>query len=184
MPKPIGCAEAERAVLGGLLSLPAVEARAVTNHLQAADFTDPRHTAILEAVVELTLDGTPADPITVIGYLRRTGRARCFTADRDPGVYLFDLLEALPCAGNIGHYAVIVVEHSARRRAVEASVRIGQVSELSDLVAARQVTLEELQAVFEGFDRIAESPDDAGSILVAGTDGRAGAGQLVEAGLR
>jgi len=134
--------------------LPALEACAVTDHLLPEDFTDPRHRAILEAVAELTSDGTPADPITVIGHLRRTGRERCFTADRDPGVYLFDLLDALPCVGSVGHYAVIVVEHSARRRAVEASVRIGQVAELNDLDTARQVTLDELQAVFEGFDRI------------------------------
>jgi len=154
IPAPIGCDEAERGVIGGLLCLPAFEARAVTDHLQPVDFTDPRHTAILEAVVELTSAGTPADPITVSGHLRRTGQERCFTSDRAPGVYLFDLLDALPCVGNLGHYAVIVMEHSARRRAVEASVRIGQVAELSDLDTARQVAVAELLAVIDAFDRI------------------------------
>lgn len=154
IPAPIGCVEAERGVLSGLLSLPAVEARAVTDHLLPEDFTDPRHRAILEVVTQLTSDGTSSDPITVIGHLRRTGRERCFTADRDPGVYLFDLLGALPCVGNLGHYAVIVMEHSARRRAVEASVRIGQVAELGDLDSARQVAVDELLAVIDAFDRI------------------------------
>ncbi len=155
MPPPIGCVEAERGVLGGLLCLPAHEARAAADLLTPADFTDPRHGVIFEAAVELTSAGTPADPITVSGHLRRTGMERCFTSDRDPAVYLADLLGALPSVGNLGHYARIVIEHSARRRAVEASVRIGQVAELSDLDTARQVTLDELQAVFEGFDRTA-----------------------------
>jgi replicative DNA helicase len=154
IPPPIGCDEAERGVLGGLLCLPALEARAVTDHLQPADFTDPRHAAIFGAVVDLTSDGVPADPITLVDHLRRTGRERCFTTDRDAGVYLADLLDALPSVGNLGHYARVVIEHSARRRAVEATWRIGQVAELSDLATARQVTLDELQAVFEGFDRI------------------------------
>jgi len=154
IPAPIGCVEAERGVIGGLLCLPAFEARAVTDHLQPVDFTDPRHTAILEAVVELTSAGTPADPITVSGHLRHTGQERCFTSDRAPGVYLFDLLDALPSIGNLGHYARIVVEHSARRRARDAAVRIGQASEQEDLDTARQVAVAELLAVIDAFDRI------------------------------
>ncbi len=154
IPPPIGCDEAERGVLGGLLLLPALEAQAVTDSMMTGDFTDPRHRVIFEAVAALTATGTPADPITTAGHLRRIGEERCFTADRDAGVYLFDLLDALPSVGNLGHYARIVVEHSARRRAVEASVRIAQAAELGDLDTARQVTLDELLAVVDAFDRI------------------------------
>ncbi len=154
VPAPIGCGEAERGVLGGLLSLPAIEAQNVTVRLVTEDFTDPRHRAIFEAVVALTTDGTPADPITVSGHLRHTGMERCFTSDRAPAVYLFDLLDALPCLGNLGHYRRIIVEHSGRRRAREASVRVAQAAEQGDLDTARQVTVDEMRAVLEAFDRI------------------------------
>ncbi len=152
---PIGCVEAERGVLGGLLCLPALEAQVAVNLLTPADFTDPRHAAILEACVELTSVGTPADPITVSGHLRRTGMERCFTSDRAPAVYLFDLLDALPSLGNLAHYRRIVVEHSARRRARDASVRIAQAAEQEDLDTARQVATDELMSVLDAFDRIA-----------------------------
>jgi len=150
----IGCLEAERGVLGGLLSLPAVEARVVAGLLTASDFTDPRHAAVFEACAELTAAGTPADPITVSGHLRRLGLERCFTSDRAPAVSLFDLLTSLPSLGNLTFYARIVREHSARRRAQEASIRINQVASLADLETARQVSLDELMAVREAFDRI------------------------------
>lgn len=154
LPSPIGCHEAERGVLGGLLSLPVIEAQVAAGTLTPADFTDLRHAAIFEACVELTTAGVAADPITMTGHLRRTGMERCFTSDRDPGVFCFDLLDALPCFGNLGHYRRIVIEHSARRRAQEASIRIDQVAGLADLETARQVTLDELMAVREAFDRI------------------------------
>jgi len=154
IPPPIGCDEAERGVLAGLLCLPALEAQNVTARLVTEDFCDPRHRAILEAVADLAARGVRADPITVSGHLRRAGQERCFTSDRAPAVYLFDLLDALPSLGNLGHYRRIVVEHSARRRAAEASVRVAQVAEQGDLDTARQVTLDELLAVVDAFDRI------------------------------
>jgi len=153
--EPVGCTEAERGVLGGLLCLPAAGARAVTDTMVFADFTDPRHRGIFEAVTVLVAAGTPADPITVVGYLRRTGQERCFTSDRAPGVFLFDLLDALPSLGNLQYYRRIVVEHAARRRAREASVRVAQTAEQEDLHTARQVTADELQAVLDAFDRTA-----------------------------
>ncbi len=154
LPSPIGCHEAERGVLGGLLSLPVLEAQVAAGILTPGDFTDPRHAAIFEACVELTTAGVAADPITMTGHLRRTGMERCFTSDRDPGVFCFDLLDALPCLGNLGHYRRIVLEHSARRRARDAAVRVAQASEQEDLDTARQVTTDELMAVLDGFDRI------------------------------
>lgn len=155
IPPPIGCNEAERAVLGALLQMRAVEAHGVTLHLLPADFVDPRHGAVLEVIVEMSSDGVAPDPVLVVGALRRTGREGCFTSDRAPAVYLADLLEAAPCIGSIGHYAQVVVEHAARRRAQETSVRIAQVAGLSDLDTCRQVTLDELEAVYAAFDRLA-----------------------------
>lgn len=151
----IGCLEAERAVLGGLLQLNAVEAHALVMHVDAEDFVDARHVAVLEVIVELAGEGVAPDPVTVLGELRRSGRERCFTDDRDAGVYLSDLLAAIPSVGNLGRYARTVIEHAARRRAQTAGARIEQVAGLADLDTARQVTLDELQAVYDGFDRVA-----------------------------
>jgi replicative DNA helicase len=157
IPAPIGSHEAERGVLGGLLSLPADQAQAMTGTLTAGDFTDPRHEAIYQAVVELVASGVPADPITVSGHLRHTGVERCFTSDRAPGVFLFDLLDALPSLGNLTCYRQVVLEHSARRRARDAGIRITQASEQGDLDTCRQVATAELVAVLDAFDRFAVS---------------------------
>jgi len=154
IPVPIGCVEAERGFLGGLLCLPALEAQVAAGPMTPADFVDPRHQVLFESVVELTAAGTPPDPITVSGHLRRNGLERCFTSDRAPAVYLFDLLDALPSVGSLEHYRKIVVEHSARRRARDAAVRIAQAAELGDLDSARQVAVDELLAVIDAFDRI------------------------------
>lgn len=158
LPSPIGCHEAERGVLGGLLSLPVSEAQVAAGSLTPADFVDPRHVAIFEAVVALVTAGIPPDPITVSGHLRRLGLERCFTSDRAPAVFLFDLLDVLPSAGNLTFYARIVREHSARRRARDAGIRIAQASEHGDLDTARQVAADELQAVLDAYDRIGGGP--------------------------
>ncbi len=134
----IGAVEAEAAVLGAVLRLPAAAARAVVDMLEVEDFADPRHRAVLVAAQSLLGTDVPADAVTVLGELRRTGVEKCFTADRSAGVYLLDLDDAAPAPASAGHYGRIVVEHRARRRIAEAGQRLCQAagtSALADLHA-------------------------------------------------
>lgn len=154
----VGCPEAEAAVLGCLLRLPADRAGEVVEHLAAADFTDPRNMVVFEAVVMLVEADVAPDPVTVLGELRRAGSERSFTCDRSAGVYLTDLLQAAPAVVNVGHYTRVVVEHAARRRLVEAAQRLEQVAGTADLSTVLAVVRAEYDVVLEQLDRVAAEP--------------------------
>jgi replicative DNA helicase len=150
----IGCPEAEAAVLGCLLQMPAGEAAALSDQLEVEDFTDPRHRAVYEAVIALVLDGTTPDPVTVLGELRRTGAERSMTCDRSAGVFLGDLLAAAPAVVNAGHYGRVVVEHRARRRLAEAGQRLLQLAGTVPFRTVREVALDEWTALLAQVDRV------------------------------
>jgi len=143
----IGAVEAEAAVLGAVLRLPAAAARPVVDMLEVADFTDPRHRAVLFAARALLDTGVPADHVTVLGELRRTAVEKCFTADRSAGVYLLDLDDAAPAPASAGHYGRIVVEHRARRRIAEAGQRLCQAAGTSALADLHALLWTELRDV-------------------------------------
>lgn len=157
-PDTIGCAEAEAAVLGCLLALPVTEAQGVADQLDLHDFTDPRHRAVFEAALACLDDGTPADPVTVLGELRRTGAERSMTCDRSAGTFLADLLAAAPVFASAGHYARVVVEHRARRRLQEAAERLSQVAGAASLTTVREVAAGEWAALLRQLDRVTAEP--------------------------
>ncbi|MDP9398620.1 MAG: hypothetical protein M3P96_12750 [Actinomycetota bacterium] len=127
----IGCPEAEAAFLGALLLAPPRAAEALVGVMED-DFTDPRHQVVFAAMVELVDQGVPADPVTLLGHLRRTGRLRPFTADREPGAFLIDLAAACPLPASVQHYRAVVLEHALLRRAHEAGERVQQAAEGGD----------------------------------------------------
>ena len=126
-----GCPHAEAALLGCCLLAPPREPDA-RSWLVEDDFVDPRHRVTFAAMLDLVDQGTPPDPVTVLGHLRSTGRLRSFTADRDPGVFLADLASATPLPASAQHYRTIVLEHAFRRRAHQAGERLQQAAEAED----------------------------------------------------
>lgn len=158
----VGCVEAEAAVLGCLLHLAPSEAGALVEQLEVEDFTDPRHRSVFEAAVSCLTAGAPADPVTVLGQLRRAGTERSMTCDRSAGVFLADLLESAPFTTAAGHYARVVVEHRARRRLVEAADRLGQCAGTVPLDTVREVALTEWAALIRQLDRVTS---EAGQVV-------------------
>lgn len=117
----IGCVEAEAAFLGSLLMTgTSWIATGYLSQVEAEDFTDPRHRAVLEGMRQLVEAGGPVDPIALQGQLRRSGLERSMTDDRSAGVFLADLCAIPPSVGWVGHYLLVVLEHRVRR-AVEAA---------------------------------------------------------------
>jgi len=149
----IGSIEAEAAVLGAVLRLPAAAARPVVDMLEIEDLTDPRYRAVLVAAQSLLGTDVPADAVTVLGELRRTGVEKCFTADRSAGLFLLDLDRAAPAPTCAGHYARVVMEHRARRRVAEAGQRLQQAAGTSALVDLRALATAEWTEVFRQLDR-------------------------------
>jgi replicative DNA helicase len=147
LPPLLGEPLAEAAVLGCvLLGGPGV-ARDVLHRLSSEDWTVPVHAHVAAAATVLLERREPIDPVTVLGQLRRQGIEDARTASRDAGVLLVELCQAAPCTSSARHYLRIVLEHSYRRRAQQAAVRLlqasetGSLSELTTVVAREHAAL-------------------------------------------
>jgi replicative DNA helicase len=116
---------AERAALGAILLSPRVAAQALPL-LRPEHFTHPWHRHLLDALRAVHATGKPLDAITAHAELRRRGVTRY--AERDTGVLLANLLEATPTAASGMYYTAIVLEYAARRRLVQAAVRLAEVA--------------------------------------------------------
>lgn len=114
---------AEQAVIGGVMLDPARFPE--VERLSGADFYQPRHQVIFDAIRGMLDDGRSVDPVTVLSELRATGLLA-----KVPGgaVYLHDLVVGTPTAANIGWYARTVAEMSLRRKLVEQAERLHRVA--------------------------------------------------------
>ena len=103
--------EAEQSVLGGLL-LDNEAADKVGDVIAGADFYSEAHRLIYDHIIGLVADGKPADVVTVAETLSSVQRL-----DYIGGLgYLGALVENVPTAANIRHYATIVRERSILRQ--------------------------------------------------------------------
>ncbi|MEO8304046.1 MAG: replicative DNA helicase [Betaproteobacteria bacterium] len=103
--------EAEQSVLGGLL-LDNEAVDKVGDVLADADFYSEAHRFIYAHVVKLSADGKPADVVTVSESLASVQKL-----DYVGGLaYLGALVESVPTAANIRHYAQIVRDRSILRQ--------------------------------------------------------------------
>jgi replicative DNA helicase len=143
---------AEQAVLGAVL-LSADVARHLLPRLRPEQFYRPAHGELLSVMQHLHHRGEPVDPLTVHAELRRRGRVEF--GERKAAVVLHDLLAATPTVANAGYYAAIVTDVAARRRAVEAGVRLVQLAGdgQGDLDALMSSAVHELACVRAAVER-------------------------------
>ncbi len=103
--------EAEQSVLGGLL-LDNEAADRIGDALGAPDFYSDAHRLIYAHIIRLIADGKPADVVTVSESLSSVQKL-----DYIGGLsYLGALVQNVPTAANIRHYAAIVRERSILRQ--------------------------------------------------------------------
>jgi replicative DNA helicase len=133
LPSPLGEPLAEAAALGCVLRGGPDVAREVLSRLTPGDWTVPVHAHVAAAASALLSRGEPVDPVTVLGQLRRGGLENARTASRDAGVLLIELCQGAPTTSSAGHYVRIVLEHSYRRRAQQAAIRLQQAAETGSL---------------------------------------------------
>ncbi|WP_010636388.1 replicative DNA helicase [Streptomyces albidoflavus] len=113
---------AERTVLGCMiLSMDAIgDAAEVLEG--PSDFYRPAHATIYLAILDMYGRDEPVDPITLTAELTRSG-----DLDRVGGApYLHDLVQQVPSASHVEHYATIVRERAVFRGLVDAGTRILQ----------------------------------------------------------
>jgi replicative DNA helicase len=111
---PPSSAEAEQAVLGGLMLAPQALAKL---NLAEADFYRRDHQTIYRAICELDRKGQPFDAVTLAEWFESKGLGELV----QNGAYLIDLATTTPSAANIGAYAAIVRDKTVLRSAIEAA---------------------------------------------------------------
>lgn len=105
--------EAEQSVLGAiLLSDVTLYGLVIEDGLRPEDFYRGRHGAIYQAMLELYEQSEPVDVLTVTEHLRKKSRLEEAGGESE----IHSLAAAVPTAGNVRHYAQIVVENALLRR--------------------------------------------------------------------
>ncbi|OGC45430.1 replicative DNA helicase [candidate division WWE3 bacterium RBG_19FT_COMBO_34_6] len=115
--------EAEKSVLGALL----IDKDAiikVVEYLRPDHFYKSAHEEIYRAIVNLYEKREPSDLITVPGELRKIKQLT-----KVGGVsYLTELVNTVPTAANIEHYAHIIRDEAIKRSVLTAAARIGELA--------------------------------------------------------
>jgi replicative DNA helicase len=111
--------EAEQSTLGSMMLEPAALEKGL-EMLVADDFYRPAHQEIFDALLTLSDKNEPVDIITLQEELRRRDKL-----DDCGGVeYLIALVETVPTASNVEHYAKIVEQKSVLRKLISAGRQI------------------------------------------------------------
>jgi len=132
--------EAEQSVLGGLL-LDNDRADSVGDVITEADFYSEAHRLIYRHIVGLITDSRPADVVTLAEALSSAQKL-----DYVGGLaYLAALVQNVPTAANIRHYAHIVRERSVLRQLAAAAGQIAEAAYNPLSRSAREV-LDEAEA--------------------------------------
>lgn len=113
--------EAEVSALGSLMLDPDAIYK-VADALLPRDFYKPAHHDIYEVMLELVAKREPIDVLSVTNRLREKGMLESIGG----ASYLTTLVNAVPTASNVAHYAAIVRKKRMLRDLIEASHHIGE----------------------------------------------------------
>lgn len=128
---PPHSAEAEISVLGALL-LDKDAILAVAELLHPSQFYDERHSEIYESIVSLYEQRIPIDVLTVSEELKKKKVLKRIGGS----AYLADLVNRVPTAAHVEHYAKIVKDQSTKRSLMSAASKLVELSLDDGLEAA------------------------------------------------
>ena len=111
--------EAEQSILGGIL-LENVAINPVLEIMAGSDFYSDAHRKIFAAILELSDRNQPIDLITLSNHLKDKKQLDAVGG----AVYLSQLVDNVPSAANIAHYARIVKEKSVLRNLIGTATGI------------------------------------------------------------
>ncbi len=113
--------EAEMSVLGALM-LDKDAIFRVLDYLSPRDFYKPVHADIFQAMLDLNSRREPLDVVSVTGRLREKGKLE----EAGGTSYITGLVNTVPTATNVAHYASVVRRKRMLRDLIEASHHIAQ----------------------------------------------------------
>lgn len=124
--------DAEKALLGSIMLKPDV-IHDIADTISADSFYSEKHRIIFDTMMDLASKATPIDLLSVTSRLKE----KKLIEKVGGGSYVSELLEAVPSAANIKHYAEIVQKKAKMRQLIEASEYISQLGfeEASELDA-------------------------------------------------
>lgn len=113
--------EAEISVLGAILI--DKDAIYVTSEmLRPDDFYNDNHKAIFDAMINLYQESKPIDLVTLTTYLKKKKLYERVGSSS----YISSLVEQVPTAANVEHYATLIKETSTKRRLIRAGTEIAE----------------------------------------------------------
>jgi len=132
--------DAEESVLGAiLLSKEAIGL--VAENLKSEDFYDSNNSKIFDAMLALYEKGKPIDILTLTEALKKD------KLNKVDASYLTDLLNAVPTAANVEHYAEMIKEDSVKRKLIKVGTEIVEMGFMEDKESEELLDKTE-QAVF------------------------------------
>ena len=111
--------EAERSVLGALM-LDKNAVIKVADLIVASDFYQPTHSKIYETILGLFEKNEPIDILSVTNRLKDKGQI----AEIGGSSYLTELINSVPTAAHIAHYAKLIRDKKVLRELIRASAEI------------------------------------------------------------
>ncbi|MEK7593203.1 MAG: replicative DNA helicase [Patescibacteria group bacterium] len=111
--------EAERSVLGALM-LDKNAVIKVADLIVAGDFYQPAHSKIYEAILGLFEKNEPIDILSVTNKLKDKGQLN----EIGGSSYLTELINSVPTAAHIAHYAKLIRDKKVLRELIKASAEI------------------------------------------------------------
>ena len=119
--------EAEQSVLGSLM-LDSNAVMKVGDFLTPRDFYKGTHKAIYSAMLDLVNRTEPIDILAISNRLREKGDLE----NAGGQAYLAELVNSVPTASNVNHYARIIQQKRILRDLIEASYDIAQLGYKAD----------------------------------------------------
>lgn len=147
--------EAEVSVLGGVLLDPTTWPT-VAALLTPADFYQPAHGVVFEALRDLVRSGSPLDAVTLVGELRARDRLNTVGGV----LFVSELTDTIPTTAHIERYARIVADLAARRRLIGAAHAV-----LGHAWGLERPTEELCADLAREASRVAESMPSSGAIV-------------------
>src|SRR5690348_13017672 len=110
--------DAEKSVLGAIL-IDKEAINSATEILRVEDFYDGIHGTIFDAMLSLYEERKPIDIVTLTATLKKKKKYTDVG-----GSYIADLVNTVPTAANVEHYARIIKEASTKRSLISMSTQV------------------------------------------------------------
>lgn len=139
--------EAEQSVLGAIL-INKDSIGLISEKIEPKDFYSELNAMVFEAMASLYEEGKPIDILTLSKRLKKQ------KADKVEDSYLTDLLNAVPTAANIEHYAQIIKDDSTKRSLISLGSQIVEMGFMEDKEAEELIDKTEASvfAITQGHD--------------------------------